>query len=60
MLRVSFIFSFLGPHLWHVEVPRLGVKVELPAYTIATAMWIQAASATYAVTCSNARSLTPE
>ena len=20
-----FLFSFLGPHLWHVEVPRLGV-----------------------------------
>ena len=20
-----FIFVFLGPHLWHMEVPRLGV-----------------------------------
>ena len=32
-------FSFLGPHLRHVEVPRLGVKSELqlPAYTRATA-----------------------
>ena len=31
---------FLGPPLWHMEVPRLGVELELqlPAYTIATAM----------------------
>ena len=36
-----FFFSFLGPHVWHTEVPRLGVKLELqlPAYTTATAMW---------------------
>ena len=29
-----------GAHLWHMEVPRLGVesKVQLPAYTTATAM----------------------
>ena len=38
-----FVFVFLGPHLWHMEVPRLGVKseLELPAYTsdpTATAM----------------------
>ena len=24
-----FFFSFLGPHLWHVEFPRLGVESEL-------------------------------
>ena len=31
---------FLGPHPWHMEVPRLGVELELllPAYTTATAM----------------------
>ena len=31
-------FGFLGLHLWHMEVPRLGVKMELllPAYTTAT------------------------
>ena len=36
-----FLFSFLGPHLWHMESPRLGVKLELllPAYTTATAKW---------------------
>jgi len=35
------LFLFLGPHLWHMEVPRLGVKSELllPAYTTATTMW---------------------
>ena len=34
------IISFLGPHLWHMEVPGLGVKLELQllAYTTATAM----------------------
>ena len=32
-------FGFLGPHLRHMEVPRLGVESELqlPAYTTATA-----------------------
>ena len=33
------LFFFLGPHLRHVDVPRLGVESELqlPAYTTATA-----------------------
>ena len=32
-----FICLFLGPHLWHMEVPRLGVtsKLQLPAYSTA-------------------------
>ena len=32
-------FCILGPHPWHMEVPRLGVKweLQLPAYTTATA-----------------------
>ena len=36
-----FFFGFLGPHPWHMEIPRLGVELELqpPAYTIATATW---------------------
>ena len=31
--------AFLGPHLWHMEVPRLGVELELqlPAYATAIA-----------------------
>ena len=34
-----FVFCFLGPHPWHMELPRLGVKSELqpPAYATATA-----------------------
>ena len=26
---VLCFFAFLGPHLWHLEVPRLGVESEL-------------------------------
>ena len=35
------LFCFLGPHPWHMEVPRLGVKleIELLAYATATATW---------------------
>ena len=34
-----FLFSFFGPHLWHMDVPRLGVRLvqQLPAYLTATA-----------------------
>ena len=34
-----FLFVFLGPHPWPMEVPRLGVKSELqlPAFARATA-----------------------
>ena len=48
LLFFSFLFFsfpsflvFLEPHLWHMEVPRLGVQSELqlPAYTTATATW---------------------
>ena len=36
-----FVFCFWGPHVQHMEVPRLGVELELqmPGYTIATATW---------------------
>ena len=38
----GFLFVFLGPHLQHMENPRLGIESEtlLPAYTTATAMGI--------------------
>ena len=38
---LSFFFCLLGPHLRHMEVPRLEVKLELQllAYTTATAVW---------------------
>ena len=34
-----FVFVFLGPHLWHRKIPKLGVEseVQLPTYTTATA-----------------------
>ena len=37
--QLFIYFCFLGLHLWHMEVPRLGVESELglPAYTTATA-----------------------
>ena len=36
-----FFFRFLGLHSQHVEVPRLGVELELllPAHAIVTATW---------------------
>ena len=43
-IYISFFFFlsfvFLGPHPWHMEVPRLGVYLELQllAYATATAM----------------------
>ena len=39
-LAFMIFFFFLGPHPQHMEVPRLGVKLELQmlAYTTATAM----------------------
>ena len=46
---VYFSFhSFLGPHMWHMEVPRTGLESELqlPAYTIDQQLGIQATSAT--------------
>ena len=50
-------FIFLGPHRWHMEAPRLGVKSKLllPAYTTAT----QDPSHTYTTARGKAGSLTP-
>ena len=36
-----FFFFFLGPHLWHMEVPKLGVKLELQLLAYATATEMQ-------------------
>ena len=43
VIIVVIIMCFLTPHLWHMDVPRLGVESELhlPAYPRATAMWGQ-------------------
>ena len=29
IIAFFFLFGFLGPHVWHMEVPRLGVELEL-------------------------------
>ena len=57
---LSLFFSFLGLHLWHMEVPRPGVEweLQLPGYTIATATQDPSSCATYTTAQSNARSLT--
>ena len=43
LAEILFLFSFcvLGPHPQHMEVPRLGVELELQllAYITATAKW---------------------
>ena len=54
-----FFFGFLWSHLWHMEVPRLGVKSELqlPAYTTATATPDLAPSVTYTTAHGDAGSL---
>ena len=33
-----FVCLFLGPHLWHMEIPRLGIQSELQLPAYATAM----------------------
>ena len=59
-LQKSYYYCFLGPLLWHMEVPRLGVKLELQllVYTTATATRNLSASVTYTTVHSNAGSLT--
>jgi len=39
ILFIYLFFCFLGLHLWHMQVPRLGgeYEVQLPAYTTAIA-----------------------
>ena len=46
MLSLLLLFVFLGLHLEHVEVPRLGVELglQLLAYTAATATATQGLS----------------
>ena len=37
----TWLYLFLEPHPWHMEVPRLGIRLELQllAYTTAAAKW---------------------
>ena len=56
-----YLFSFLGPHSWHMEVPRPAVELELqlPAYASATTAARQLPShvCDYTTAYGNARSL---
>ena len=60
ILLFYFVLLFLGPDLWHMDVPRLGVKLELqlqPApQTQQHQIW--AISAAHTAACSRAGSLT--
>ena len=40
-MHIIYLFVVLGPHLQHMEVPRLGVELELQlvATATATATW---------------------
>ena len=43
-LKMHFFFLsfvFLGPHPWHVDIPRLGVELELQMLAYATATEMQ-------------------
>ena len=51
-------FFFLGPHLWHIEVPRPGVESELQPTPQPQQRQTQAASATYTTAHGNTKSLT--
>ena len=55
-----FFFGSMGPYVWHMEVPRLGVESELqlPAYATATATPDLATSVICTTAHGNARSLT--
>ena len=39
LFYLKIFFVFLGPHPWHMAVPRLGIQsdLQLPAYARATA-----------------------
>ena len=52
-------FCFLGPHVWHMEIPRLEIESEpqLPAYATATATQYQSCVCNLTTAHSNARSL---
>ena len=59
-LAIFYLSVVLGLHLWHMEVLRLGVELELqlPVYTTPQQPQIRVMSANYTTAHSNARSLT--
>ena len=60
LLLLFLSFVFLGPHPWHMEVPRPGSNqsCSLQPTPEPQQHWIRAASATYATAHGNAGSLT--
>ena len=58
--HISFFFFFLRPHLLLMDVPRLGVELELQLQPVPQSQqcWIWAPSVNYAAACSHAGSLT--
>ena len=56
----SICLFFLGPHVWLIDVPKLGVELELqlPAYATATAKPDPSHTATYTTACGSAGFLT--
>ena len=60
MIIYLFVYLFLGPHLQHMEVPRLGVKSKLQLLACTTAMQDPTCSATCTTTHVNIRSLTTD
>ena len=52
-----FFFCFMGLHLWHMEVPWLGVTSELQLLATTTAIWT--ASSTYTTVRGKARPFNP-
>ena len=52
----TVIFVFLGPHPQHMEVPRLGVQMELQLLAYPTEIQDPAASATYTTAHGNTSS----
>ena len=56
-LESPFFFSPQGRTLWYIEIPRLGVKLELqlPAYTTVTATEDPSSSVTYTTGPDDAR-----
>ena len=59
---IKIFFFFLGPHLWYMEVPGIGVELELQLRPTLQPQQqqqhIQATSRTYAAACGNTRSET--
>ena len=54
-IEIHHFFFFLRPHLWHMEIPRVGVKSELQLRLTPQPQQhqIQATSVTYIAACGN-------